>query len=99
VKTKEPRELLPVSRGSSFSPHAAGLGADFAVPPPRAAHAAGADYRRLRDFSSVLLASESFASRPETPLATRGTDVRRTDVRLRVRVIQLLLSESVWGER
>ena len=56
-------------------------------------------YRRLRDFSSVLLASESFASRPENPLANRGTDVRRTDVRLRVRVIQLLLSKSVCGER
>jgi hypothetical protein len=57
------------------------------------------DYRRLRDFSSVLLASESFASRPENPLATRGTDVRRTDVRLRVRVMQLLLSESVCAAR
>jgi hypothetical protein len=53
----------------------------------------------LRDFSSVLLASESFARRPENPLATRGTDVRRTDVRLRVRVMQLLLSESVCAER
>src|SRR5256885_2143347 len=37
----------------------------------------GLNYRRLRDFSSVLLASESLANRPENPLATRGTGVRR----------------------
>jgi hypothetical protein len=84
VKTKEPREILPVSRGSSFC-RVAGVGADFADAPQRGPKED--DYRRLRDFSSVLLASESFASRPENPLATRGTEVRRTDVRLRVRVM------------
>jgi hypothetical protein len=41
---------------------------------------------------NVVLADESFASNPLNPFATRGTDVRRTDVRLRVRVMQQLLS-------
>jgi len=38
-------------------------------------------------LSNRALAELSFVSNPENPLATRGTDVRRTDVRLRVRVI------------
>jgi hypothetical protein len=46
-----------------------------------------AGHRRLRDRSSVLLAAVSFASSPANPFWIRGTDVRRTDVRLRVRVI------------
>jgi hypothetical protein len=82
-ENKRTREILPGLAG--FLLRRPGM-----VEPGRA----GLNYRRLRDFSSVLLASESLASRPENPLATRGTDVRRTDVRLRVRVMQLLLSES-----
>ena len=51
------------------------------------------DYRRRRDLLNCVLATESFASNPLNPLATRGTELRRTDVRLlRIRVIELLLS-------
>ena len=48
-------------------------------------------YRR-RDLLNWELAAESLASIPVNPLATRGTEVRRTEVRLRVRVMKLLLS-------
>jgi hypothetical protein len=46
------------------------------------------DYRRGRLLFSVKLAADNFASNPLNPLATRGTEVRRTDVRLRVRVMR-----------
>jgi hypothetical protein len=46
----------------------------------------GAD-QRLRDFFNSALAVLSFTNRLEYPAATRGRQVRRTTVRLRIRVM------------